>query len=78
MVKVEKDGLLAKFGGARVCVLGGAYLPPAQHGNRDQRDGYRNPLVLMALKNFWSAYFGKSNAELVEFGEPALVEPIRF
>ncbi len=78
MSKVKKDNLLAKFGSARVYVLGGAYLPPARHGTRNQREGYRNPLVLMALKRFWSRYFVKSGAHLVEFGTPTLVSPVHF
>jgi len=78
MSKIKKDNLLTKFGGAKVYVLGGADLPSAGHGTRNQREGYRNPLVLMSLKRFWFHYFAKSNANLVEFGEPALVSPVHF
>ncbi len=76
--KAEKYHQLGNFGGARVYVLGGALMPPSRAGTRAVRDGYRDPQVLRALKLFWRSYFQKSNAHLVEFGEPALVRRVRW
>ncbi|MEW6467110.1 MAG: hypothetical protein AB1434_14605 [Pseudomonadota bacterium] len=66
------------FGGATVYVLGGATMPPAQHGTQAQMNGYRDPPTLLHLKQFWQGYFARSNATLAEFGEPALVTPVAF
>ena len=38
---------------------------------------YRDPKTLNALATFWKAWFGKSNANLVEFGMPALLNPVK-
>lgn len=66
------------FGGATVYVLGGAMMPPAQHGTLAQMNGYRDPQTLLHLKRFWQGYFAHSDAVLAEFGEPALVTPVAF
>lgn len=73
MRKVIAHRLLGNFGGGRVYVLGGAFMPAAASGSLAARNGYRDPQVLQALHEFWRLYFQKSNATLVEFGEPALV-----
>lgn len=70
--------LFGNFGGASVYVLGGAVMPPAQHGTLAQINGYRDPQVLFHLKEFWKEYFQKSNAHLRQFGEPALVSPASY
>ena len=66
-------GLFGNFGGSKVYVIGGA-LPGAGIAS----SAYRSPETLENLKKFWQDYFQKSNADLVEFGEPALLEPIAF
>lgn len=76
IAKAKAADLFSDFGGARIYVLGGGVMPPATSGTTAQRDGYRNPQVLHALSTFWHAYFKSSNADLVEFGEPALVEAV--
>ncbi len=38
---------------------------------------YRDPKILISLKNFWEEYFSKSNANLVELGQPALKNDIK-
>ncbi|HED19730.1 MAG TPA: hypothetical protein ENI74_09545 [Gammaproteobacteria bacterium] len=78
IAKVKKSQLFGDFGGARVYVLGGADLPTITHGTPAQREGYRNPASLLALRQFWDEYFKHSNAKLVEFGEPALLTPVSF
>ena len=78
-VEIKKAGdnsLFGDFGGARVFVLGGAVMPPAGTGSPAERNGYRDPKTLMDLKRFWGEYFSRSNAQLVEFGEPSLIEPL--
>lgn len=74
----QKAGLLGDFGGARVYVIGGGMMPSAKTGTRAARDGYRDPQVMRALSLFWKGYFKKSNADLVEFGEPDLVVPASY
>ena len=66
-------GLLGNFGGTRVFVIGGA-LP----GEGSQTAQYRSPEVLSRLEQFWQLYFQNSNADLIEFGEPALLQPVTF
>ena len=78
LAKASAAHMFADLGGARVYVLGSALMPPAAHGTRAQRDGYRDPRVLQHLKAFWEGYFRASHADLVEFGEPALVEPVSY
>lgn len=78
MRKVVAHRLLGNFGGGRVYVLGGAFMPPAASGSLAARNGYRDPQVLQALHEFWRLYFKKSDANLVEFGEPALVMRARW
>jgi hypothetical protein len=43
-----------------------------------EREGYRDAQTLGALKEFWSEYLAASHADLVEFGEPALLEPVSY
>lgn len=69
----EKNQLLADFTGARVYVMGAGLL--AQDGQSGK--AYRDPKTMNALAGFWSAYLGKSNAQLIEFGQPALLRPVR-
>lgn len=76
--KAVKNNLLGNFGGASVYVLGGAVMPPATSGTLAQRNGYRDPQALINLKDFWRQYFAKSDGKLMEFGEPALVEPVAY
>ena len=76
--KVNSNQLFGDFGGASVYVIGGAIMPPAKQGTAAQRNGYRDPKTLRNLKTFWQEYFQKSNAQLREFGEPALVDPVKF
>ncbi|RZT04000.1 hypothetical protein SAMN05216319_4223 [Duganella sp. CF402] len=70
---VEDNRLLADFGGARVYVIGAGLLADDAAHNKS----YRDPKTMQALQAFWSEYFNKSNARLMEFGQPALLNPVR-
>lgn len=76
--KVEASNMLGDFGGADVYVIGAGILPPATLSAKSESHGtnlaYRDPLTMGALKQFWSLYLEKSNARLIEFGEPELLE----
>ena len=63
---------IGDFGNARVFVLGAGVLSDPK-----QSQGYRDPKSLNALADFWREWFKKSNANLVEFGTPALLSPVR-
>ncbi|WP_215852681.1 hypothetical protein [Acidithiobacillus ferrooxidans] len=78
MGKAIRNHLIGNFGGASVYVLGGAVMPPAATGTLAARNGYRDPQALINLKDFWRQYFAKSDGKLMEFGEPALVEPVAY
>ncbi len=69
--RAEAAGLFGNFGAAKIYVIGGA-LPPPGAGQ------YRSPKLLHDLAAFWRLYFARSNAQLVEFGEPALLQPVQF
>lgn len=69
MKKVEASGLLSDFGGAKVYVLGSGITPQ----NAQNKNNYRDPKTMQALNEFWKLYFQKSNAKLIEFGQPALL-----
>lgn len=76
--KAKSANLFGDFGGAKVFVLGGGMLQPAKKGTKDARNGYRDPITLNRLKEFWEGYFKNSNADLVEFGQPALLKPLHY
>lgn len=73
LAKLEKSGHLADFGGARVFVLGAGLIADDTRGRRKI---YRDPTTMRRLGEFWSAYFEKSRAHLIEFGQPALLNPV--
>jgi hypothetical protein len=70
LTKVEKQNLIADFGGARVYVHGAAFVPV------ENKNGYRSGKMIKNLETFWSSYFEKSNAELRGFGNPELTTDI--
>ncbi|MGO0791312.1 hypothetical protein ACTOWA_15745 [Herbaspirillum seropedicae] len=73
MQLVEQNQLLGDFGGARVYVIGAGLL--SEDGKKSK--SYRDPKTMQALATFWKTYLEKSGAQLVEFGQPALLSPIR-
>lgn len=70
----ESNKFIADFGGARLYVIGAGLLNNTDPKSKAQ---YRDPKTMQALATFWRAYFAKSNAQLVEFGEPALLNQIK-
>lgn len=68
------NNLIADFGGARVFVLGAGLLT---NDTKKNKSSYRDPKTMLALGSFWKTYFEKSNAELMEFGQPALLNEIK-
>lgn len=72
MKLVNDNQLLADFDGARIYVIGAGLL--SDDAAKAKR--YRDPKTMQALAAFWKSYFDKSNAQLVEFGQPALLNPI--
>lgn len=73
MQLVEQNQLLGDFGGARVYVIGAGLLSE----DAKKSKSYRDPKTMQALAGFWKTYLEKSGAQLVEFGQPALLSPIR-
>lgn len=71
---VSDNQLFGDFGGAKVYVIGAGLLPD---DIKQKKGAYRPAQSMQALSSFWSAYFEKSNAGLTEFGQPALLNPIR-
>lgn len=71
---VANNQLFGDFGGAKVYVIGAGLLA---EDSKHQKGVYRSTQTMQALSRFWTGYFKKSNAELVEFGQPALLNPIR-
>jgi hypothetical protein len=65
--------MFGDFGGARIYVIGAGLL---SEDARSKKGIYREPQTMSALQNFWRLYFEKSNAQLVEFGQPSLLNPI--
>lgn len=72
MGAVQENHLLADFGGARFYVIGAGLLAD----DVQQAKSYRDPKTMQALASFWNAYLEKSNARMVEFGQPALLNPV--
>lgn len=71
MSAVEKANMLGDFAGADIYVMGAGIVP------ENGKAVYRGPKIMASLKAFWQSYFQKSNAELVEFGQPELLNPVR-
>jgi hypothetical protein len=72
MKLVNDNQLLADFGDAKIYVIGAGLL--SDDASKAKR--YRDPKTMQALFSFWKMYFSKSNAQLIEFGQPALLNPI--
>ncbi len=68
---VEKSNLFSDFGGSSLYIIGAGIV------TRKNSTTYRDPKILISLKNFWEEYFKKSNANLIEFGQPALKNEIK-
>jgi hypothetical protein len=71
---VKKSNLFGDFGNAEVYVIGAGLLAEESIVNKKT---YRSPHVMNALSGFWKGWFEKSNASLIEFGQPALLNLIQ-
>jgi hypothetical protein len=76
LARAGAAGLFGQFSGARIYVIGGGLPPPA--GTNGQAGDYEPPKLLADLARFWRLYFQHADADLVEFGEPALLQPVTF
>lgn len=65
--------MFGDFGGAKVYVIGAGLLT---EDIKNSKGVYRSPQIMQALSTFWKEWFKKSNAEVIEFGQPALLNPI--
>jgi hypothetical protein len=70
---VADNDLFGDFGGAQVYVVGAGLLAP----DAGKKSNYRDPKTIRALNAFWNAYFQKSQASVVEIGQPALLNDVR-
>jgi len=74
-LKLATDSqLIGNFGDARVYVIGAGLLSDDAKKNKA---AYRDPKTMQALASFWKSYFDKSKAQLVEFGQPALLNQVK-
>jgi hypothetical protein len=73
LVLAQKADTVGVLHNVRVDVLGAGLLSPTA----DRRSSYRDPQTLSALHEFWKRYFENSGAVLEQFGEPALLQPIK-
>lgn len=71
--KIEREKLLGNFAGARVYVIGAGMIT---EDKKQVKGVYRDPVTMQSLESFWRSYFEKSGGKLVEFGKPALLNPI--
>lgn len=74
LAKVEREKLLASFAGARVYVIGAGLIA---EDSKQAKGVYRDPVTMQSLQTFWRRFIEKSGGKLVEFGQPALLGPIR-
>lgn len=72
--RVMDNRLTGDFGGARIYVLGTGLL---SNDAKRNKSSYRDPKTMQALSIFWKSYFERSNAQLVELGQPALLNQIK-
>ena len=71
---VEKNQLLGDFGKAEIYVMGAGLL---SNDSKQAKNAYRSPQIMQSLFGFWKAWFQKSNADLIEFGQPALLNAVK-
>lgn len=70
---LAENKLFGDFGGAEVYVIGAGLL---SEDAKQTKGIYRSPNIMIALSSFWKTWFQKSNANIVEFGQPALLNPV--
>lgn len=86
LLKIEKEGFIEDFHGAKVYVVGAGLFPAPQLPAGEIGGGklkakatpaYRNARVMQSHKRFWEAYFTRSKATVVEFGQPDLLGQVK-
>jgi len=70
---VKKNDLFGDFGDAEVYVIGAGLLADDA---KAPKGIYRSPQIMRALSTFWREWFAKSHAKVIDFGQPALLNPI--
>lgn len=70
---VKSNDLFGDFGDAEVYVIGAGLLADDA---KAPKGIYRSPQIMRALSTFWHEWFAKSHAKIVDFGQPALLNPI--
>lgn len=75
--KAEAAQQIGDFGGARVFVLGAGLIQDSGTGKGKDSGVYRDPKTMQNLRQFWTMYFERSHATLIDFGAPALLSPVR-
>lgn len=75
--KAEAAQQIGDFGGARVFILGAGLIQDSGAGKGKDSGVYRDPKTMQNLRQFWTMYFERSHATLVDFGAPALLSPVR-
>lgn len=74
-IKLAGDNqLMGDFGSARIYVMGAGLLSEAATKNKA---AYRDPRAMQALTGFWTTYFNQSKSQLIEFGQPALLNQVK-
>lgn len=71
---VKNNDLFGDFGDAEVYVIGAGLLA---EDSKAPKGIYRSPQIMRALSTFWREWFAKSHAKVVDFGQPALLNPIQ-
>lgn len=67
-----ENDLFGDFGGAKIYVIGAGLL--SDDGKKGSK--YRDPKTMRSLISFWNLYFQRSNATVVEIGQPVLLNNI--
>jgi hypothetical protein len=75
--KAQDAQVVGDFGGARIFVLGAGLVQDNAGGKNKDSGVYRNPKAMGLLRQFWESYFAASHAQLIEFGAPALLSPVK-
>lgn len=70
---VTGNNLLGDFAGARIYVMGAGLL---SDDAKLAKGVYRDPKTMLTLQQFWKKYFQNANGELIEFGQPVLLNPV--
>lgn len=66
---MEKNNMMAEFGGADIYVVGLGYFTGNAHATSER---YLDPKRRSPIINFWKQYFSKSNGNVVEIGAPLM------